>query len=146
VSEKALELCEKNAAGQEVQIKTVLDNILSQPSAIHYPEFDIIVSNPPYVTESEKTEMQPNVLDFEPQQALFVDDTDALIYYRQICDFAVRHLKPDGLLFFEINQRFGKEVIEMLEHSQMKRIELRKDLFGRDRMIRAEKRIVNKTY
>lgn len=102
-------------------------------------KYDIIVSNPPYVTESEKKEMEQNVLDFEPHTALFVPDNNALLFYRAIADIALRQLKPKGNLYFEINRTKGGETVAMLKEKGFRNVELRKDLSGNDRMIRAEK-------
>lgn len=99
-------------------------------------KFDIIVSNPPYVRELEKVEIKNNVLENEPHLALFVDDDNPLIFYSKIADLAKKHLSEKGLLFFEINQYLGKETIEMLSQKGFSNIELRKDLFGNDRMIK----------
>ncbi len=99
--------------------------------------FDIIISNPPYVRELEKVEIQNNVLQNEPHLALFVSDDNPLIFYDKIADLAIQHLSKNGLLFFEINQYLGKETVKMLEEKRFKNIELRKDMSGNDRMIRA---------
>lgn len=100
-------------------------------------KFDIIVSNPPYVRELEKVEIKNNVLENEPHLALFVDDNNPLLFYNKIADLAKKHLSKSGLLFFEINQYLGKETIEMLSQKGFSNIELRKDLFGNDRMVKA---------
>jgi len=100
-------------------------------------QFDLIVSNPPYVRELEKEEIKKNVLDNEPHLALFVDDNDALIFYKKIAELAQKNLSPNGQLFFEINQYLGKEMLELLKKTGFKNIELRKDIYGNDRMIRA---------
>jgi release factor glutamine methyltransferase len=84
----------------------------------------------------EKVEIKKNVLDNEPHLALFVDDNDALIFYRKIAELAQKNLSPNGLLFFEINQYLGKEMLELLEKMNFKNIELRKDIYGNDRMIK----------
>lgn len=140
VSEKALATAQKNAEINEVNVTFISKNILEVVtlSAVEGLEqqFDIIVSNPPYVRELEKQEIKKNVLDNEPHLALFVDDNDALIFYRKIAELAQKNLSPNGQLFFEINQYLGKEMIELLEKMDFKNIELRKDIFGNDRMIR----------
>lgn len=99
--------------------------------------FDIIVSNPPYVRDSEKGAMHANVLDNEPALALFVDDADPLVFYRAIALFSAQGLKKYGRLYLEINQYLGKETGELLKEHNFSEIELRKDMFGNDRMIRA---------
>ena len=99
-------------------------------------KFDIIVSNPPYIRELEKAVIKNNVLKNEPHIALFVEDENPLIFYNKIADLAKQHLTKNGLLFFEINQYLGKETVEMLEEKGFSSIEMRKDLFGNDRMIK----------
>ena len=99
-------------------------------------KFDIIVSNPPYVRELEKAEIKPNVLENEPHLALFVDDNNPLIFYSKIAELAKKHLKENGVLYFEINQYLGKETVEMLTQKGFT-TELRKDIFGNDRMTKS---------
>lgn len=151
VSEKALEMARKNAVDNEVEVNFILQNILEieslndvtlsgvkvhPTSSIQLPaSFDIIVSNPPYVRNLEKQEIKKNVLAYEPHLALFVEDTDALVFYRKIAELALISLTPSGKLFFEINQYLGKETVELLENLGFKNIELRKDFVGNDRMI-----------
>ena len=133
VSEKALEMARKNAVDNEVEVSFILQNILESESLIE--KYDIIVSNPPYVRNLEKQEIKKNVLDYEPHLALFVEDTDALLFYRKIAQLALTSLTPNGKLFFEINQYLGKETVALLENLGFKNIELRKDFVGNDRMI-----------
>ena len=133
VSEKALEMARKNALDNQVEVKFLYKNILETASL--HEKYDIIVSNPPYVRNLEKQEINRNVLEYEPHLALFVDDTDALLFYRKISQLALISLTPNGKLFFEINQYLGKETIELLEQLGFKNIELRKDFAGNDRMI-----------
>ena len=136
VSEKALEMARKNAIDNEVEVNFILQNILESESLIE--KYDIIVSNPPYVRNLEKQEIKKNVLDYEPHLALFVEDTDALLFYRKIAELALTGLSPNGKLFFEINQYLGKETVALLENLGFKNIELRKDFVGNDRMICCE--------
>ena len=144
VSEMALEVARRNAELNKVEVNFIQANILEvedvsklQTSNSQLPtNFDIIVSNPPYVRNLEKQEIKKNVLDYEPHLALFVEDTDALLFYRKIAQLAIKNLSPNGLLFFEINQYLGKETVELLENLGFKNIELKKDMFGNDRMIR----------
>jgi release factor glutamine methyltransferase len=140
VSDMALATANKNAEINEVNVTFIQKNILETVtlSAVEGLEqqFDIIVSNPPYVRELEKQEIKKNVLDNEPHLALFVEDNDALIFYRKIADLALKNLSPNGQLFFEINQYLGKEMMELLESMRFKNIELHKDIYGNDRMIR----------
>jgi release factor glutamine methyltransferase len=133
VSEKALIMARKNAVDNEVEVNFILQNILESESLIE--KYDIIVSNPPYVRNLEKQEIKKNVLDYEPHLALFVEDTDALLFYRKIAELALTGLSLNGKLFFEINQYLGKETVALLENLGFKNIELRKDFVGNDRMI-----------
>ncbi len=134
VSEQALEVAKRNATANKVEINFILTNILEVEDLNQH--FDIIVSNPPYVRNLEKQEIKKNVLDYEPHLALFVEDTDALLFYRKIAQLALENLSPNGLLFFEINQYLGKETVELLENLGFKNIELKKDIYGNNRMIR----------
>lgn len=134
VSEKALATAIKNAEINSVEVNFILKNILETNNL--EKEFDIIVSNPPYVRNLEKEEIKPNVLEFEPHLALFVDDNDALLFYRKIAELAEKNLSENGTLYFEINQYLGKETVVLLEHLGFQNIELRKDVYGNDRMIK----------
>ncbi|CAL2103144.1 Release factor glutamine methyltransferase [Tenacibaculum sp. 190130A14a] len=135
VSEEALKTAKENALLNQVVIDLLHDDILTTNSL---PKtYDIIVSNPPYVRNLEKEEIKNNVLENEPHLALFVDNHNPLIFYKKIADLAKKHLTKDGLLFFEINQYLGKETVAMLENKGFTNIELRKDIFGNDRMIKA---------
>ena len=134
VSEKALEVAKRNAVSNKVDISFIQADILEVEDLSQY--FDIIVSNPPYVRNLEKQEIKKNVLDYEPHLALFVEDTDALLFYRKIAQLALKNLSPNGLLFFEINQYLGKETVELLDNLGFKNIELKKDIYGNDRMIK----------
>ena len=134
VSEKALATAKKNAEINEVKVIFIEKNILETYDLEQ--QFDIIVSNPPYVRNLEKQEIKKNVLDNEPHLALFVEDNDALVFYRKIAELAQKNLSPNGKLFFEINQYLGKEMMELLQKMNFKNIELRKDIYGNDRMIR----------
>lgn len=133
VSEKAVEMAHKNAVDNEVEVNFTLKNILETESLDE--KYDIIVSNPPYVRNLEKIEIKKNVLAYEPHLALFVEDNNALLFYRKIAELALTSLTPNGKLFFEINQYLGKETFELLENLGFKNIELRKDFVGNDRMI-----------
>ncbi|MEZ4856523.1 MAG: peptide chain release factor N(5)-glutamine methyltransferase [Gelidibacter sp.] len=142
VSEEALKIAKQNAKQNDVNIHFLKVDILNKA---HWNlefkdlEFDIMVSNPPYVRELEKLKMKDNVLKHEPELALFVDDNDPLIFYKTICEFAQQHLKSGGMLFFEINQYLGDEMLQLLKTYLFKNIELKKDMFGNDRMIKAVK-------
>ncbi|MES2574028.1 MAG: peptide chain release factor N(5)-glutamine methyltransferase [Bacteroidota bacterium] len=134
VSEKALATAQKNAQINQANVTFLQRNILETQDLEQ--QFDIIVSNPPYVRELEKVEIKKNVLDNEPHLALFVDDNDALVFYRKIAELAQKNLLSNGQLFFEINQYLGKEMIDLLEKMDFKSIELRKDIYDNDRMMR----------
>ncbi len=136
ISKDALNVAKKNAQQNKVDIEFMELDILTVKSL---PEkYNIICSNPPYVRHIEKEQMKPNVLEFEPHLALFVENDDALIFYEKIARLSTHSLLPNGFLFFEINEAFGKDVIALLENLQFKNIELKKDVFGVDRMIKAE--------
>jgi release factor glutamine methyltransferase len=135
VSKKALATAKKNAEINDVSVTFILRDILETEDLEQ--QFDVIVSNPPYVRELEKEEIKKNVLDNEPHLALFVEDDDALIFYRKIAELVQKNLSPNGQLFFEINQYLGIEMIQLLEKMNFKNIELRKDIYGNDRMIKA---------
>ena len=133
VSDKALATAKKNAEINAVSVTFINQNILKTENLEQ--QFDIIVSNPPYVRNLEKEEIKKNVLDNEPHLALFVADDDALIFYRKIAKLAQKNLSKNGQLFFEINQYLGPETVALLADLYFKNIELRKDMYGNDRMI-----------
>ncbi|CAM4067863.1 MULTISPECIES: peptide chain release factor N(5)-glutamine methyltransferase [Flavobacterium] len=136
VSEKALETAKKNAELNKVAIRFIETNILKLESLEEIAaKFDVIVSNPPYVRNLEKEEIKKNVLEYEPHLALFVEDDDALLFYRKIAILAKKGLKENGVLYFEINQYLGKETVDLLVALGFQNIELKKDLYGNDRMI-----------
>ena len=137
VSEKALEIAKKNAAENDADVRFVLDDILNpkNPELIDN-QYDIIVSNPPYVCESEKSEMRANVLDYEPSSALFVSDNNPLIFYRKILEFAQKTLKPNGEIWFEINEKLGQEMQNLCLEKGFKNVEIIKDFRGKDRILK----------
>lgn len=137
VSEKALVIAKRNATRNAVALNFIQKNILETDDL--RVQYDVIVSNPPYVRNLEKHEINKNVLDHEPHLALFVDDHDALIFYRKIADLAIKNLTEDGQLYFEINQYLGKETMDMLEQKGFSQLELRADIYGNDRMILAKR-------
>ena len=140
ISEKALEVAKKNAEANDVNIKFVCDDILNpQNSELIDNQYDIIVSNPPYVCESEKIEMRANVLDYEPSTALFVADNDPLVFYRKILEFAQKALKPNGEIWFEINEKLGKEMQNLCVEKGFNNAEIIKDFREKDRIVRASK-------
>ena len=138
IAQDTLETAQENALINQTDVTFMARDILHYDN-YKWNSFDIIVSNPPYIRECEKKEMHKNVLEYEPARALFVNDTDPLLFYRTITEFGQHHLKPGGLLFFEINEAFGKETVDLLAQKGYKNIELRKDFFEKERMIKASK-------
>ena len=166
ISADALKIAKKNATLNNVEITFLQADILktdsldalankmkqfnfgnqiisSETNPTKKINFDIIISNPPYVRELEKVEIHHNVLQNEPHLALFVSDENPLIFYDKIADLAKKHLTKNGTLFFEINQYLGNETSKMLKEKGFKNIELRKDLFGNDRMIKVLKKNIS---
>lgn len=137
ISDKALAVAKKNADAQHTPVQFLLLDILNRKNWEALSRFNVVVSNPPYITQKEKAAMHNNVLQHEPHTALFVPDEEPLLFYEAIALFGLQHLEPQGRLYFEINEAYGKEVIEMLWRKAYREIELRKDMQGKDRMIRA---------
>ena len=137
ISKEALRVAQSNAQLNQVEIDFRLENAL-KPNGGEGGKYDIIVSNPPYIRELEKELMKDNVLRYEPHLALFVDNNDPLLFYREISKLAFKSLNDNGLLYFEINEAFGKETCRLMEDIGFKKVELRKDLFGKDRMVKGE--------
>ncbi|MDA9316835.1 peptide chain release factor N(5)-glutamine methyltransferase [Polaribacter sp.] len=134
ISKEALRIAKQNAILNNVKLHFTEKNILKTTTLPQ--KFDIIISNPPYVRELEKVDIKKNVLDNEPHIALFVEDDNPLLFYDKIADLAIEHLTKNGLLYFEINQYLGTETVEMLHKKGFKNIDLKKDVFGKDRMIK----------
>ena len=134
VSEESIRVSDKNILKNKVNVNLKRTNILYTELE---GEWDIIVSNPPYVLNSEKELMNKNVLNWEPDTALFVEDTDPLLFYKEIAKKSSKVLRNNGFLYFEINEMFGKEVVNLLEEMRFVNIELKKDINGKDRMIKA---------
>lgn len=137
VSQKALKYARENAESLKAKVRFDQKDIftLSLPDE----SLDIMVSNPPYVDESEKTDMEPNVLRHEPEEALFVPDEDPLLFYRKISMLAAEALKPGGRLYFEINPRHARELQNLLVAEGFTEINLIKDVHGKERFISAQK-------
>ncbi len=134
VSETVLEVARENDAFHGTGVRFVRQDVFDGIPGT----YDVIVSNPPYVTESERLRMERNVLDYEPREALFVPDDDPLAFYGAIaCHAAAGGLVPGGKLFFEINERFGPQTVALLEAKGFSGVELRKDIHDKDRMIKA---------
>ncbi|MCK0157193.1 peptide chain release factor N(5)-glutamine methyltransferase [Cellulophaga sp. F20128] len=136
VSEEALVVAQKNTEANHTIVTFLKDDILKEPNL--QQKFDIIVSNPPYVRMLEKEQMADNVLNHEPSLALFVSDENPLLFYKAITNFAGKHLKENGSLYFETNQYLGKETQALLAHQNFSEIELRKDIYGNDRMLKGK--------
>lgn len=138
ISPVCIETANQNAILNDAQISVLKFDILNPDPAVDFPELDVIASNPPYVRQSEKKLMQKNVLDYEPELALFVEDRDPLIFYRRIAEFAQMYLADGGRIYFEINEAFGKECSEMLHRKGFSDVRIKKDLQQKDRMIAAK--------
>lgn len=142
VSQNALHVAKKNAVLNTVNIQFIEDNILAithDDLVSKSLKFDVIVSNPPYVRNQEKVLMHPNVLENEPHLALFVEDQNPLQFYEAITQFGLQNLNKQGSLFFEINEYLGMEMIQLLKSFNYQSIELKQDIFKKDRMIKAIK-------
>ncbi len=139
ISEAALQVAEENNRFHGTGVKFFKHDILTEK--LIERKYDVIISNPPYIGENEKQLMAVNVLSYEPHPALFATGDDTLIFYRKISEQAILALKPGGKLFFEINEARGNEVVELLKTSGLIQIELRKDLSGKDRMVKGEKAV-----
>ncbi|TJZ51755.1 peptide chain release factor N(5)-glutamine methyltransferase [Sphingobacterium olei] len=140
ISSEALGIAKQNAEKQKVDIQFVHADILEWEYLFTNGErFDIIVSNPPYITSAEKEEMHQNVLAFEPHLALFVESSAPLIFYDYISDFALAHLEETGMLYFEINQYLSHETASLLHKKGFTQVTILKDINGVDRMISAKK-------
>jgi release factor glutamine methyltransferase len=138
ISENALSVARKNGVLNNAKVDFQLHDILREPTTVH-KSYDLIVSNPPYVKEAEKVEMDAHVLDHEPHLALFVTNNDPLIFYRRIAAFAAKNLSESGVLAFEINNSLGNETLEEVKKHGFTFSELRQDFFGKDRFIFAKK-------
>ena len=136
ISEEAISLTEENCKINSCQVECINDDIFNFSDA----QYDIIVSNPPYICDNEAVNIESNVIDYEPHLALFVPDNSPLKFYEKITEYAARNLRSRGKLYFEINRKYGKEMQLLLEKFGFINIELRKDISNNDRMIKGEKR------
>ena len=139
ISSDALSIARENAKKNTVDIHFIEHDIFNDINL--KTSFDLIVSNPPYVLESEKSLMNNNVLDYEPHLALFVSDNEALVYYKRIIDFSKVHLQREGLLFLEINEQKSVEIKELLENNGFKNVLIKKDMQGKNRMVKAVRKL-----
>lgn len=139
ISAQALKTAKENAKLNNVEVNFIEADVLNPSLITHHSllTFHLIISNPPYVTPADKALMHTNVTGFEPHTALFVPQDDPLLFYKAIADLAKKKLVEGGLLFFEINESYGNDTIEMLKLKQFEDVELRQDMSGRDRMIKA---------
>jgi len=137
ISKNALSMAVTNAKLNNVEVKFLLLDIFDRDKWQNLPEIDIIVSNPPYVCNSEKEEMCANVLDYEPHLALFVSNEDPLVFYNAIADFALLKLKNKGCLYIEFNENMALQTKSLLEVKGFIHCEIRKDMQGKDRMLKA---------
>ena len=135
VCNEALHTAMNNAVTHETEINFQLVDFLDESKWKDLGLYDIIVSNPPYIKSSEGSTMSEHVLQYEPHKALFVLDEDALLFYRKIADFSVKHLKPNGAVYVEINQQLGKETVELFLQKGFADVELKKDMNGNDRFV-----------
>jgi len=139
ISEVALNTAKSNASTNKAKVSFIQQDILDFKSINNIGKFDIIASNPPYVLNSEKEYMEKNVLNFEPKLALFVEDDNPILFYKAIAKFAKQNLNKKGKLYFEINNKFGKEIKKFLESLEFKNINIIKDINKKDRIISCNK-------
>ena len=139
ISATAIALAKHNALINDIQVNFLNADILDSSQWDNLPECNLIVSNPPYVTESEKLLMKPNVLEYEPHTALFVPDDDPLLFYRCIKDFAKNRLVNGGAIWLEINEGYGQEVLSLFDENWFTERELLKDMFGKYRFVKVTK-------
>ncbi len=140
VCSEALHTATTNALNNETEINFLLLDFLDESKWNTLGQYNIIVSNPPYIKTTEANTMSKHVLDYEPHKALFVPDEDALLFYRKIADFAMQHLHPGGAVYVEINQQLGKETVELFQQKGFT-VELRNDMSGNERMVKAVYRL-----
>ncbi len=140
ISEKALTVAAQNARQHQTEVTFYHADVLDAAQWEALPQFDCIVSNPPYILPNEAADMHGNVLQFEPHLALFVPGNDPLLFYNAISRFAKKQLHTCGSLFFEINEAFAKETVALLSAMGFVQIELKQDMQGKDRMVKAEKK------
>ena len=139
ISENSLKIANENSELNGLQVNFVKADILDSNVKNKFEKFDLIVSNPPYVTEDDKILMKKNVLEFEPHLALFVENNEPLVFYEKIADFSVEKLNPDGQLWFEVNEKYGYEVSGLLKHKGFKNVTVIKDFMGKERFVFCKK-------
>jgi release factor glutamine methyltransferase len=139
VSSEAIQVAKKNAANHKVTIRWESGDVLSNSFLLPNNEFDLVVSNPPYVLKSDQIFMEKNVVEYEPHIALFVENNDPLLFYREIAQKSLTWLKSGGWLYFEIHEKLGKEVEDLMKGLGYLDVLCKQDMFGKDRMVRAKK-------
>ena len=133
ISKEALQIAKENAENNGVQVTFVQDDVLNPKSEFFSQPVDLVVSNPPYVCDSERAAMEKNVLDWEPENALFVPDDDPMLFYRQILELAKNQLNPDGQIWFEINERMGEATVRVCQEMGFSEAEIMFDFAGKVR-------------
>ncbi|WP_286753766.1 MULTISPECIES: peptide chain release factor N(5)-glutamine methyltransferase [Sphingobacterium] len=139
ISKEAIKTAQENAKNLKTQVQFINADIFEWEYIFSDQHYNIIVSNPPYITPGEKQHMNQNVLAYEPELALFIEESAPLIFYDVISSFALKHLTPDGDLYFEINQYLGPEMKELMVKKGFEQVKLIKDINGADRIIHAKK-------
>jgi release factor glutamine methyltransferase len=137
ISNEALSLVAQNALKNQLEIALIEDSALNFNEALYADKYTVIVSNPPYIPKKDSDQMAQHVLDFEPAMALFVSDNDSLIFYQKIAEFALKKLALDGTLYVELNENLAKETEALLNKIGFNKTEMRQDLQGRNRMLKA---------
>ena len=138
VSEEALNVARRNGSSLDIRVDFQGLDFLDEAQQKLLPAVDIIVSNPPYIPLKDKEEMQPNVVNYEPHTALFVTNDDALVFYRVIAQFAKKRLYQNGSIYLEIHETLSNEIVNLFKIQGYQRIELRKDMQGKERMIKVQ--------
>ncbi len=139
-SEEALNVARRNGADLDIRVDFVGVNFLDEAQCRQLPSVDLIVSNPPYIPLQDKASMQPNVVEHEPHLALFVPDNNALVFYEALARFGHTRLHPRGAIYAEIHEDLGKEVVRLFESQGYQNVQLKKDMQGKDRMVKAERK------
>lgn len=137
ISERALEVAGKNAGSNGVQINFLQTDFLQPEQRNKLPVADVLISNPPYIPLSDKAAMQPHVLQYEPHLALFVADSDPLIFYKEMAGFVKTHLRPTGAMYVEVHEEMARAVTALFRSAGFNKVEIKKDLQGKERMIKA---------